>query len=206
MGSVGPPLPNLTLRFVGADGKDVPTGKEGEMWVKGPTVFKGYLNNPSATSEALTSDGYFKTGDIGFEDEDGNLYITDRIKELIKYKGSQVAPAELEGILITHPSVEDTAVIGFYVESMATELPMAYVVPKKGVKRDEATARELIDWLAKRTAKSKRLRGGIVWTDEIPKSASGKILRRLVKDKAKESGGTDAMGTMLYGDESRAKL
>jgi acyl-CoA synthetase (AMP-forming)/AMP-acid ligase II len=206
LGSVGPPLPNLTLRFVGADGKDVPTGKEGEMWVKGPTVFKGYLNNPSATSEALTSDGYFKTGDIGFEDEDGNLYITDRIKELIKYKGSQVAPAELEGILITHPSVEDTAVIGFYVESMATELPMAYVVPKKGVKRDEATAMELIDWLAKRTAKSKRLRGGIVWTDEIPKSASGKILRRLVKDKAKESGGKDAMGAMLYGDESRAKL
>ncbi len=105
-----------------ADGSEVPAGKEGEVWIKGPNVFLGYHNNPSATSSSLTPDGFFKTGDIGYEDEDGNMYITDRVKELIKYKGFQVAPAELEGVLNGHEHVVDVAVIGVWDGARESEV------------------------------------------------------------------------------------
>src|SRR4051812_22087622 len=98
------------------DGEEVPEGEDGEVWIKGPNVFKGYLNNPDVTTACMTSDGFFKTGDIGHEDKDGNMYITDRVKELIKFKGFQVAPAELEGILMGNDLVNDVAVIGVYDE------------------------------------------------------------------------------------------
>lgn len=185
MGSVGQALPNLTVKSMDLDGKETSQGEPGEIWIKGPTVFKGYLNNPVATSEAITRDGFFQTGDIGFQDVHGNLFITDRIKELIKYKGSQVAPAELEGILSTHPKVKDIAVVGVYVDAIASEVPLGYIVPVHGVVPDEGTAREIVDWLATRVVKVKQLRGGIVWIKEIPKSASGKILRRVLKADAK---------------------
>jgi 4-coumarate--CoA ligase len=130
MGSNGPALPNQTVKFMSPDGQEVPTGTEGELWISGPNVFRGYHNNPEATSSSLTPDGFFKTGDIGYEDEDGNMYITDRVKELIKFKGFQVAPAELEGLLMGHDKVHDVAVIGIYDERIASEVPLAFVVLK----------------------------------------------------------------------------
>lgn len=168
------------------DEKELQAGEVGELWIKGPNVFKGYLNNPEGTANALTPDGYFKTGDVGYQDADGNFFITDRIKELIKYKGFQVAPAELEGILLSHLSIDDVAVIGVYDKDEATELPRAYVVPKEGLGRTEDEKKAIVDWLGKRVAGHKRLRGGVKWMDEIPKSASGKILRRVLKVKAQE--------------------
>lgn len=189
IGSVGPCLPNLETRFVGTNGEEVPTGIEGELWIRGPTVFRGYHNNAAATKDSKTEDGWFKTGDIGFEDEGSNMHITDRVKELIKYKGSQVAPAELEGILLGHPGIEDVAVLGRWVESMHTEVPCAFVVLKggatSGVVRSEEQGREIVEWMAERTARTKWLRGGICWVDEIPKSGSGKILRRVLKESLK---------------------
>lgn len=178
---MGPALPNLKLRFVDSDGKSIPAGREGEMWILGPTVFEGYHNNPEATTNAKTADGYFKTGDVGFEDQDGNLFITDRLKELIKYKGFQVAPAELEGLLLDHPQVEDAAVVGVYKNEIASEVPLAFIVLREHAQKDGTTAKAIIEWMNTRIAKPKHLRGGIIWIDKIPKSLSGKILRRELK-------------------------
>ncbi|KAH9214213.1 hypothetical protein DL95DRAFT_446562 [Leptodontidium sp. 2 PMI_412] len=188
LGSCGPPLPNQIIKFMSADGIEVPTGKEGEVWVKGPNVFLGYHNNAEATASSITEDQFFKTGDIGYEDERGNMYITDRVKELIKYKGFQVAPAELEGVLNGHDLVTDVAVIGIHDASRESEVPMACVVLKEGAEPSKAIEKEIVNWLASRVAGHKALRGGVWFIDEVPKSASGKILRRLLKDKAKEEG------------------
>ncbi|KAI9693736.1 MAG: hypothetical protein M1822_003007 [Bathelium mastoideum] len=185
IGSVGRMLPNQTAKYMSPEEEEVPVGEVGELWIKGPNIFKGYHNNPEATKNALTADGYFKTGDVGYQDKDGNFYITDRVKELIKYKGFQVPPAELEGLLLGHEKVDDVAVTGIYNEEQATEVPRAYVVPKKGVEASVATAKEISDWVAGRVANHKRLRGGVRFVDEIPKSVSGKILRRVLKDRAK---------------------
>ncbi|RFU31232.1 hypothetical protein B7463_g5118, partial [Scytalidium lignicola] len=185
IGSVGKLLPNLTAKYMSPDEEEVPVGQTGELWMKGPNVFKGYLNNPEGTKNALTEDGYFKTGDVGHQDKDGNFYITDRVKELIKYKGFQVAPAELEGLLLGNNEVNDVAVIGVYDESQATELPRAYIVPANGIKADKETEKRIQDWLAAKVSHHKHLRGGIRFVDEIPKSASGKILRRVLKDRVK---------------------
>ena len=179
-------LPNQTAKYMSPEGTEVPIGEPGELWIKGPNVFKGYLNNPEGTKNALTEDGYFKTGDVGYQDKDGNFYITDRIKELIKYKGFQVPPAELEGLLVSHPLIDDVAVIGVPDEEQATEVPRAYVVTKKGVEASKETEDEIVQWLAAKVANHKHLRGGVKFVDEIPKSASGKILRRVLKVQAQE--------------------
>jgi 4-coumarate--CoA ligase len=186
IGSVGTLLPYQTAKYMNDKEEEVPAGEVGELWIKGPNVFKGYLNNPEGTANALTPDGYFKTGDVGYQDKDGNFYITDRIKELIKYKGFQVAPAELEGILISHPSVDDVAVIGLYNKEQATEVPRAYIVPKGGLGKGEKEATEIVEWLNGKVAPHKKLRGGVKFVEVIPKSVSGKILRRLLKAKALE--------------------
>ncbi|KAF2003382.1 4-coumarate-CoA ligase-like protein [Amniculicola lignicola CBS 123094] len=186
IGSVGTLLPNQTAKYMSEDEQEVPVGEVGELWLKGPNIFKGYLNNPEGTANALTSDGYFKTGDVGFQDKNGNFYITDRVKELIKYKGFQVPPAELEGILLSHPGVNDVAVIGVYHKDHASELPRAYVVPTNGLGKSEEDAKHIEHWLSTRVAHHKKLRGGVRFVDEIPKSISGKILRRLLKVKAEE--------------------
>lgn len=186
IGSVGTLLPNQTAKYMSPEEKEVPIGETGELWIKGPNVFKGYHKNPEATKKALTEDGYFKTGDVGHQDKDGNFYITDRVKELIKYKGFQVPPAELEGLLICHPMVNDVAVIGIYNKDQATEVPRAYIVPKPGVEGGPKTANGIMQWLQAKVANHKRLRGGVRFVDEVPKSASGKILRRLLKVKAQE--------------------
>ena len=179
-------LPNQTAKYMGEDETEVPTGQVGELWIKGPNIFQGYLNNPEGTANALTSDGYFKTGDVGYQDADGNFYITDRVKELIKYKGFQVPPAELEGLLISNPMINDVAVVGVYSEQGATEVPLAFVVPAKGVQAGKKTEQEIVSWLAERVAAHKRLRGGVKFVDEIPKSASGKILKRVLKKQLAE--------------------
>jgi acyl-CoA synthetase (AMP-forming)/AMP-acid ligase II len=164
--------------------KELEVGETGELWVKGPNIFMGYWKNPEGTKNALTDDGYFKTGDVGFQDKKGNFYITDRVKELIKYKGFQVPPAELEGLLISHADVDDVAVLGIYNEEQATEVPRAYVVPKSGVPGTPETGKKIADWLAAKVAGHKRLRGGVRFVDVIPKTASGKILRRVLKQQA----------------------
>ena len=186
IGSVGTLLPNQTAKYMSPEEKEVSVGEVGELWIKGPNVFLGYHNNPERTKESLTEDGYFRTGDVGYQDKDGNFYITDRVKELIKYKGFQVAPAELEGLLISHPNINDVAVIGIYEKDQATELPRAYIVPAPGIETSSATAADVTKWLHAKVASHKRLRGGVRFVDEIPKSASGKILRRLLKVKAEE--------------------
>ncbi|EMC91272.1 hypothetical protein BAUCODRAFT_39435 [Baudoinia panamericana UAMH 10762] len=180
-GSVGTMLPNQTAKYMSPEEKEVPVGEVGELWIKGPNVFKGYLNNPEGTKHAFDSEGYFKTGDVGYQDKEGNFYITDRVKELIKYKGFQVPPAELEGLLVSHPKVDDVAVIGVFKADLATEVPLAFVVPAQGVTPSPSLEKEISEWLAQRVAQHKRLRGGVKFVDAIPKSASGKILRRMLK-------------------------
>src|SRR6202034_2347593 len=135
VGSVGVLCPNVTAKIVDLDDQEVAVGVPGEIWLKGPNIFKGYLNNPAGTANTFSSDGYFKTGDVGYVDGLGNFYITDRVKELIKYKGFQVAPAELDGGLISHPKVNDVAVMGIYDAAQATEMPRGDLVPAQGVRR-----------------------------------------------------------------------
>ncbi|KAH8147373.1 uncharacterized protein LAJ45_08529 [Morchella importuna] len=178
---VGTLLPNMTAKYVAEDGTELAPGQTGELWMKGPNIMLGYHNNPAATANAITPDGYFKTGDIGHQDEDGNFWITDRIKELIKYKGFQVAPAELEGLLLGHEKVADCAVTGVHIEAIATEVPRAYVVLAPGA---AATEEELLGFIDEKVANHKKLRGGIRFISEIPKSVSGKILRRVLKEQA----------------------
>ncbi|KIV80164.1 hypothetical protein PV11_07685 [Exophiala sideris] len=196
VGSVGKMFPNMTAKYMSPDGEELGPGEIGELWLAGPNIFKGYWKNESATKDSITADGYFKTGDVGFQDKDHNFYITDRVKELIKYKGFQVAPAELEGKLMDHPGINDVAVIGVYDDHMHTEVPRAYVVASQG-KCSDKDAEEIVSWLQGKVANHKRLRGGVRFIDEIPKSAAGKILRRILKDKAKEEESSNKDGGQL---------
>ncbi|MDG2261836.1 MAG: AMP-binding protein, partial [Actinomycetota bacterium] len=148
------------------------------LWIQGPQVMKGYLNNDVATAETIDSDMWLHTGDVARIDSDGHVYIVDRVKELIKYKGFQVPPAELEALLLTHPAVADAAVIG--VEDVeAGELPKAFIVLKPGA---EATSTDIMDFANSQVSSYKKVRL-LDFIDEIPKSASGKILRRFLRDQ-----------------------
>lgn len=183
IGAAGILLPNMTAKYVGEDGEELPVGETGELWMKGPNIMMGYLNNPTATANAITPDGFFKSGDVGHQDAAGNFWITDRVKELIKYKGFQVPPAELEGILVVHEEVEDCAVVGVFIEHLATEVPRAFVVVKEGGRVSEE---DLVKWVETKVAPHKRLRGGVRFIKEVPKSVSGKILRRVLRLQAEE--------------------
>ncbi|KAI9591922.1 hypothetical protein BDF19DRAFT_453492 [Syncephalis fuscata] len=183
-GSAGKLMPNLVAKIIDGDGNALPVGGVGEILLKGPNIMKGYLNRPDATDEAIDADGYLHTGDIGRVDEKGNFYIVDRIKEFIKYKGFQVAPAELEEIIQSHEAVADAAVVPVQCPEQATELPKAYV-SLKPTHVGKITQEEIIDFTAERTAHYKRLRGGVEFIDLIPRSAAGKILRRVLREKAK---------------------
>jgi acyl-CoA synthetase (AMP-forming)/AMP-acid ligase II len=179
-GSIGQALPNTECRLVDPEtGDDVGEGEPGELWIRGPQVMKGYLNNEEATRSTIDDEGWLHTGDVATVDSEGFFQIIDRLKELIKYKGFQVAPAELEALLITHPQVQDVAVIGVPDEECG-ELPKAYVVPAG----DGLDSDELMEWCAKQVSPQKKVR--LVETiDAIPKSASGKILRRELKEREK---------------------
>jgi 4-coumarate--CoA ligase len=179
-GSVGVTAPNTELLIVDpATGDAVGVDLDGEVWVRGPQVMKGYLNNPTATANTIDDDGWLHTGDIGHVDADGHLFVVDRLKELIKYKGFQVPPAELEALLLTHPAVADAAVIGI-ADDEAGEIPVGFVALKPG---QEATEADIIGFVAERVATYKQVRK-VTFVDAIPKSASGKILRRVLRDEA----------------------
>ncbi|NUM44418.1 MAG: 4-coumarate--CoA ligase family protein [Anaerolineales bacterium] len=184
-GSVGQPIPNTEVRVVDPiAGKDLGHNERGEVWLRGPQVMKGYLNNPQATAMTIDSDGWLHTGDIGYADDESYFYIVDRVKELIKYKGMQVAPAELEAILLTHPAIADAAVIPIPDEE-AGEIPKAFVVLK-----GETTPEAIMDYVAGKVAPHKKVRQ-LEIVDQIPKSASGKILRRILVDKERAKMGDD---------------
>jgi len=177
-GSIGTALPSTECRLVDPEtGEDVGEGERGELWIRGPQVMKGYLNNDEATAATIDSDGWLHTGDIAVIDSDGFYEIVDRLKELIKYKGFQVAPAELEALIINHPEVSDVAVIGVPDEECG-ELPKAFVVAG-----DELDDEQLMEWVAGQVSPQKKVRL-VERIEEIPKSASGKILRRVLKDRA----------------------
>src|SRR5713101_279295 len=177
LGSVGPPAPNTECKLIDpATGGELGPNQEGEVLVRGPQIMKGYLNNVEATARTIDADNWLHTGDIGYADEDGHFFIVDRVKELIKYKGFQVAPAELEAILLTHPAVADAAVIPC-ADDEAGEVPKAFVV-----KKAETSAEAIMEFVEERVAPYKKLRF-VEFIDQIPKSASGKILRRVLVDK-----------------------
>ncbi|PFH52099.1 hypothetical protein AMATHDRAFT_46467 [Amanita thiersii Skay4041] len=211
-GSVGLLMPNLEARLVNGS-VDAKEGEPGELWVRGPSIMKGYLKNKEATSDTITKDGWLKTGDIFVRDPEGFYYVVDRSKELIKYKvstaeenhqdnysschitvsqGSQVSPSELEAVLLTHPDVADAAVIGVDDPDQATELPSirAYVVAArpdqmKITKAKEEFSKGIRAWMDGKVANPKRLRGGVIIIDAIPKSTAGKILRRELREMAR---------------------
>ena len=176
-GSNGVTAPNTSCRIVDPEGNDLTVDEEGELWVQGPQVMMGYLNNPEATAATIDADGWLHTGDVARIDADGHMYIVDRVKELIKFKGFQVPPAELEALIVTHPAVADVAVIGV-PDVEAGELPKAFVVLKEG---ETASEDDIMAFVREHVASYKQIRI-VQFTDSIPKSASGKILRRHLRD------------------------
>ncbi|KAJ2783501.1 hypothetical protein GGI15_002559 [Coemansia interrupta] len=179
--SVGRLLPSIDAIVLDALGRRLGPNETGELCFRGPNIMLGYLNNADETARCIDSDGFFHTGDIGYIDDDCFIYITDRKKELIKYNGFQVAPAELEGILMQHENVKDCAVVGVFDEERQTEVPRAFLV-LAGADDADAAASEVVRWLDAQVAYYKRLRGGYRLVDAVPKSASGKLLRRMLKE------------------------
>ncbi|CAI4215133.1 unnamed protein product [Parascedosporium putredinis] len=188
-GAVGELMPNCQAKLMSLDGTTEITKAEtrGELWVTGPTLMRGYWKNAKATQDSTSVDAdgtrWLKTGDIAYVEsyKPGTLFhVVDRLKELIKVKGRQVAPAELEALLLEHPAVADVAVIGVDIEG--EERPRAYIVPKEGL---NPSGGEIASWVETRVAPYKRLTGGVIFTDIIPKNPSGKILRKLLRDQAK---------------------
>jgi 4-coumarate--CoA ligase len=178
-GSVGTVLPNTECRLVDPESKeDQDVGGTGELWIRGPQVMKGYLNNDEATKATIDDDGWLHTGDIATVDEDGHFYIVDRLKELIKYKGFQVPPAELEALIVNLPGVADVAVIGV-PDDEAGEIPKAFIVKAPD---SDVTAESIQAEVAKHVAHYKQVRL-VEFIDAIPKSASGKILRRELRER-----------------------
>lgn len=176
-GSVGPALPGVEWRVVDcATGEPSPPGQPGELLVRCAGTMRGYLGRPAETAAAIDDDGWVRTGDVVTVDADGWLHVVDRVKELVKYNGYQVSPAELEAVLLTHPAVADVAVVGSPDED-AGEVPKAFVVLRSAASEDE-----LLAHVAKRVASYKKLRR-LEFVDQIPKSASGKILRRLLVER-----------------------
>jgi acyl-CoA synthetase (AMP-forming)/AMP-acid ligase II len=186
-GSIGMPLPNIDVKLVDDDGKDITGyGVRGEMCVRGPTVIRGYFQNPDANKRDWDEEGFFHTGDICYVDEaSGKYYIVDRKKELIKVRGNQVAPPELEAVLLGHPEIVDAGVIGVPDPVReGDELPRAYIVRRTaGGAPSEAEVHKLI---TTNLASFKRLEGGVVFVEAIPKNASGKILKKELREWAKK--------------------
>ncbi|KAI0885817.1 acetyl-CoA synthetase-like protein [Annulohypoxylon maeteangense] len=200
--AVGELVPNCKGRIMKIDGSgEITKAKEaGEVWISGPTLLKGYWNKPEATADSVHVDPdgtrWMKTGDVGYIDKyepGGLLYIVDRIKELIKVKANQVAPAELEGVLLDNKGISDVAVVGVTING--EEAPRAYVVANPDVKQTE---QEIAKWMESRVVKYKWLRGGVKFVDSIPKNPSGKILRKILRDQAaKEVGDRKPSSTKL---------
>jgi long-chain acyl-CoA synthetase len=175
-GSIGAPLPGIELRLVEPDGEDALIGDAGEIWVRGPNIFKGYLNEPEATASALTDDNWLRTGDIAVVNDQGYLFLVDRAKDLIIVSGFNVYPAEVEEALVEHPAVEACAVIGV-ADPYSGEAVKAYVVLGEGMSAEED---DLIAWAAQRLARYK-CPGKVMFVDELPQGGSGKVLRRALR-------------------------
>jgi len=181
--TVGRVMPNTELRVVDpATGRDLGPGRQGELLARGPQVMAGYLHRPEATAAMVDPDGWLRTGDLGLVDGDGNVVIVDRLKELIKVSGHQVAPAELEALLATHPAVADAAVLG-RADPDHGEVPVAVVVPRPGAGPDPEA---LVAWVAERVAPHKRVRA-VRLADAIPRTPSGKLLRRALRDQDRQT-------------------
>jgi acyl-CoA synthetase (AMP-forming)/AMP-acid ligase II len=178
-GTVGVCVPNTEWKIIAAGGREVGIGEQGEVFIRGPQVMKGYLNRPQDTAEAIDADGWLRSGDIGFADETGNLTIVDRVKELIKYKAFQVAPAEIEALLLTHPMIADAAVIPS-ADAEAGEVPKAFVALK-----GQIALEEIQQYVNSRVAPHKKIRK-IEAIEKIPKSPSGKILRRVLIERERK--------------------
>ncbi|KAK0427347.1 hypothetical protein QR680_010179 [Steinernema hermaphroditum] len=180
VGSIGKVASNTEMKIVCPEtGQECSYNQRGEVWIRGKIVMLGYLNRPEATAQIIDDDGWLHTGDVGYVDTDGFVFIVDRLKELIKVKGFQVPPAELEDYLLTHPLIQDVAVIGIPDERHG-ELPMAFVVRKN----NSLKAEDVANYVKNKLADYKQLRGGVQFIKEIPKSPSGKILRRFLRDEA----------------------
>jgi len=196
-GAVGLIDPNCQMKLISEDGEEVTTDEErGEIYVKGPNICLGYWRNDEATKNSFDGEGFLKTGDVAIRKK-GWYWIVDRKKELIKVKGFQVAPAELEAVLLENDHVADAAVTAIQLEH--EERPRAYVVLKEHA-QGKVTSKEIVDWVAAKVAKHKQLTGGLVIIDgEIPKSPSGKIIRKTMKEWAAR----DAKDVQV---ETKAKL
>ncbi|CBY02286.1 similar to CoA ligase [Plenodomus lingam JN3] len=197
--SGGAIVASTEVKIIKDDGTEADVGEDGEVLARGPQVVMGYLGNDKATRETFDAEGFLHTGDRGNIDSEGMIHITDRIKELIKVKGIGVAPAELEDLLLGHPSVEDVAVLSIQDE-YSGELPKAYIVLKPAVVQTSAVAREIMAYVKQKKMRYKWIKE-IEFIDEIPKSPSGKILRRVLRDKEKAG-----QFGMVVRDEERAKL
>lgn len=182
-GSVGVPVSNTQVRIVEPmSGEDAEDGETGEIWIRGPQVMLGYLDNPTATSLTIDEDGWLHTGDLGRVDGTGHLYVIDRLKELIKVKGFQVPPAELEALLLSHPKVADAAVIGI-PDVECGEIPMAFVVLTPAAQNDpDAAETEIRAHLTARAATYKQVKR-FAFVPAVPKSAAGKVLRRILREQ-----------------------
>lgn len=184
-GSVGKMIPTLDAKLVDDDGRDISDyDVRGELCVRGPTIVNGYFENAEANARDWDHEGFFKTGDIAYCSSQNKMwYIVDRKKELIKVRGFQVAPAEIEGALISHPAVDEVAVVGIKYTRDDTELPRAYVVLEPGAK---ATEEELKGYSGKRLARYKHLQGGIRFIDKLPRNASNKVLKSKLREMAQK--------------------
>lgn len=183
--SAGQILPDTEIRIVALDegAEDPPAGEDGEIWARGPQIMKGYLEDPDANAWIFPGDGWLRTGDIGHADDDGYLFVVDRLKELIKYRGFQVPPAELEALLLQHPAVADAAVIP-KPDANAGEIPKAFVVKVPGA---EVTEGQLMSYISERVPTYKKVRR-VEFIEEIPRSLSGKILRRVLVERERAGG------------------
>jgi acyl-CoA synthetase (AMP-forming)/AMP-acid ligase II len=179
-GSVGRAMPGTELRVVDpATGADLGCGERGELWVRGPQTMAGYLHRPDATAAMIDGDGWLRTGDLVVVDDDGQVFIVDRLKELIKVNAYQVAPAELEALLVTHPAIADAAVVA-RPDDARGEVPVAVVVAREALDADE-----LMAWVAGRVAPHKRIRA-VRFAAAIPRTPSGKILRRVLVEQERQ--------------------
>jgi 4-coumarate--CoA ligase len=191
VGTCGRLLSTTEARLVEpVSGKDVDIGKEGELWVRGPQTMMGYIGDEAATRDTFVGE-WLRTGDVMMRDENDNFWVTDRLKEMIKYKGLQIAPSELEDLLVQHPLVIDAAVCAIYSHEQASEVPLAYVSlaephHKKSTEDIKGIVDEINTWMDGRVAGYKRLRGGVYHLQTLPKNPSGKILRRELPAKKKE--------------------
>jgi len=181
-GACGTVVRNAELKIVDPDtGRSLARNLPGEICIRGQQIMKGYLNNPEATRNSIDAGGWLHTGDVGFVDDDDEIFIVDRLKEIIKYKGLQVAPAELEALLITHPGIADAAVVGKQVEPEIGEIPVAFVARAKG-SDDGLTEDDVKQFVAKEVVYYKKVRE-VVFVDRIPKAPSGKILRKELRKR-----------------------